>query len=249
MQKIFILCLLALSTSLAFGQGGDTTVAGQWKESILKEAGIARSDTLAELLDYDLSDLLKTDAIDPPLGFIGSNYQRFNIFFTSVKKDSTKKNVYIVTGKSKVKSNICDFKGTITLTDVGYYAPKSDNCIHPDSLKLGVVISKYKFPEDPNQKHVGTLEGYMAMGFYITPNHKIFYDDLNVAQDNYYNNQYVGTWASYDGKTTDPCNWGNSRIPACGDLDEGKKDFMPAEKYKANGWDMYPSLLNTIWWK
>ncbi|MEO7049458.1 MAG: hypothetical protein ABI091_29410, partial [Ferruginibacter sp.] len=42
-----------------------------------------------------------------PLGFIGDTYQRFYIHFISVKQNKLNPYQYIVTGKTKVKENIC----------------------------------------------------------------------------------------------------------------------------------------------
>ena len=35
------------------------------------------------------------------------------------------------------------------------------------------------------------------------------------------------------------CNWGDYRIPNCGDLDIGAGGFSPADKYLTNGWQNY----------
>jgi hypothetical protein len=33
------------------------------------------------------------------------------------------------------------------------------------------------------------------------------------------------------------CNWGEIRIPFCGDLDGGAGEFIPNPKYVKNGWE------------
>ncbi len=45
-----------------------------------------------------------------PLGFIGENYQRFYIHFIAAHRNPTNNLQYLVTGKTKVRSNICFFK-------------------------------------------------------------------------------------------------------------------------------------------
>jgi hypothetical protein len=246
-KLLFFICLpwvgfLSFAQSIAVSEAAD-----KWKNGYLNDTNFIKSDA-SELNSHDLSYLFRTDIDDQPLGFIGNNYERFEIFYTSIKKDSVQPNVYHIKGRNRVKGNICDFSGTIAITDAGYYTHKSDWGNYPDSVKLGMLFGNYLFKEDTTQKHAGTLQGYVAIRYYATPEGRILPDDFNIASDAYYNNQYAGVWKSYDGKTEHACNWGKYRIPACGDLDAGKKYFMPADKYKANGWDRYPSLLNTNWW-
>lgn len=68
-----------------------------------------------KLASANIGDLFKPDP-NSVIGFIGSNYQRFQVYFASVTKDKKNPNVYNVKGKSMVKNNICDFSGTITIT-------------------------------------------------------------------------------------------------------------------------------------
>ncbi len=76
--------------------------------------------------------------------------------------------------------------------------------------------------------------------------------------DGYSNNLFTGTWSSYGGSMTKPCNWGDYRIPNCGDLDSGDGEFVPNEKYRSKGWQSYVDAMNapldtrvkqTPWWK
>ena len=250
MKKFYILFLFLCVLTSSFSQSSvDSLKAEKWKNQILNDQNLDATEHISELQEADISSLLKTDASDQPLGFIGDNYERFDIVFTSVKKNDAKKNEYLVTGKDRVKQNVCDFKGTITLTSAKYYIHKSDLGNYPDSINLGVLIGTYQFAEDPTQFHVGKLQGFLAIRYYVAPGNKIVIDDWNNTQNNYSNQQYVGTWISYDGRKIQQCNWGNSRIPDSGDLDIGKSEFSPSEKYKGNGWEKYPSIFNTIWWK
>ncbi|MDB5228764.1 MAG: hypothetical protein JWN78_2957 [Bacteroidota bacterium] len=250
MKKFYILILFSCVLSISFSQtSADSLKTEKWKNEILNDQNLDATEHISELQDVDLSALLKTDASDQPLGFISDNYERFDIFFTSVKKNDARKNEYLITGKTRVKQNVCDFKGTINLTSAKYYIHKSDLGNYPDSIHLGILIGTYLFEEDPTQPHTGKLQGFLAVRYYVTSGNKILIDDWNNTNNNYSNQQYVGSWISYDGRKIQQCNWGSYRIPASGDLDIGKNEFSPSDKYKANGWEKYPSLFNTIWWK
>lgn len=250
MKKLYILIIFSCVISVCLAQAtADTTHAIKWKDKILNDENLDATEHISELQNIDLSDLLKTDATDQPLGFIGDNYERFDIFYTAVKKNGFKKNEYFITGKTRVKQNVCDFKGTISLTSAKYYIHKSNLGNYPDSINLGILIGTYQFEEDPTQFHSGKLQGFLAIRYYIASGNKVLIDDWNNTENNYSNQQYVGTWISYDGRKIQQCNWGSYRIPVSGDLDIGKNEFAPSDKYKGNGWEKYPSILNTIWWK
>jgi len=51
-------------------------------------------------------------------GFIGDNFQRLRMKIISATKDSEHPDQYIVYGKSKVKNNICQFSGAITIQSI-----------------------------------------------------------------------------------------------------------------------------------
>ncbi len=57
--------------------------------------------------------------------------------------------------------------------------------------------------------------------------------------DSFSNNGFIGTWTSYKTNTSKKCNWGDYRIPDCGDLDSGTGEFMVSSKYIKNGWLEY----------
>jgi len=83
-----------------------------------------------QLKGIDLSRIILTDSICDDgfekfkraeiLGYIDSNYQRFQIHFTNILKDEKNPYLYIVFGKTKVKKNICDFKGTFEVTSAEF---------------------------------------------------------------------------------------------------------------------------------
>lgn len=177
------------------------------------------------------------------LGYIGNNYQRIYIHFSSVVKSKSSDSAYDVTGKSMSNGNINDFQGTIKVLSVkeqktpGKLTRKEkERTIYPRY----VIRATYCLNEDKSQKGSGIFKGTLTTGFY-QKNGKLYYDDQDkLYSDSFRNNQFDGSWQSYDSRAIKPCCWGDYRIPNCGDLDVGEGNFCPNSKYEKNpklGWD------------
>lgn len=195
-----------------------------------------------------------------PLGFIGDNYQRFYIHYTSVTKSKTNPYEYMVSGKTKVKENICTFKGTILIKEAELYKESDD-----PRYKQGNVVCQVKFYEDSSQPSSGFMQGTLTTYWYLDNKRNIHYDALMAFADSFSNNECTGTWTSYKTKKNKKCNWGDYRIPDCGDLDIGAGEFSVNDKYVSSGWQTYrkawigdPNLAETKkaraeelqqWWK
>lgn len=85
------------------------------------------------------NDTTTVDRLEP-LGFIGENFQRFQIHFISAIKNPDNKLQYFIYGKTKVKENICSFQGTITVTESRTY-----DIGDIPTLKQGFVKGQYEF--------------------------------------------------------------------------------------------------------
>jgi hypothetical protein len=203
------------------------------------------SDFIEEVKKYDLSSLwtlnkfqIENDTITvkraEPLGYIGDNFQRFHIHFVSAIKKSGNNLEYHISGKTKVKSNICEFQGTMTITEARTY----DDGDVPN-LDQGFIKGKYLFFEDSSQTGSGTLKGNFQTNFYINEKNEIKYDALLFVADGFRNNQFEGDWTSYETGLHKKCNWGDYRIPNSRELDIGAGEFSPWEKYQENGWGNY----------
>lgn len=211
---------------------------------------VDKGDFKDQILEYNFSKLwtikkINVDSADfnpirpEPLGFIGDNFQRLFIHFSFVEKKDSKN--YYVTGKTKVKENICDFKGYMTIKlarEFGIpYIEDAEYIIDPRKIRQGVLIGEYEFFEDSTQNHVGIFKGKFVTSFYISENKKIEYNTTSIFSDNYINNQFKGIWKSYSTGKQKIANWGDYRIPESDKLDMGAGGFSPDTKYP--GWETY----------
>lgn len=229
MKRILTLLFL-LTSSLVFGQPNSE----KFKNQILTDEYIVKTDIKNDFVKYDISSVLTNTVNSRIFGFIGDNYQRIRIILISVIKNKDNSSQYFVYGKSMVKENICEFQGTITITNVfNFKNPESPG------TKQGKVIGQYLFYENPSQKHVGQFKGVFSSNWYLDKEGNLKYDDLSDVADGFTNNEFVGTWTNYQGTISKVCNWGDSRIPMSGDFDTGTGEFYPDKKYQANGWLTY----------
>ncbi|WP_345949262.1 hypothetical protein ABDD95_20665 [Mucilaginibacter sp. PAMB04274] len=179
------------------------------------------------------------DTFPEPIGFIGSNYQRFYIHYTSVVKDASNPYLYKVQGKTRVKNNICSFSGTITVRQAKRHL--EPNTEYPQ-YKYGYLICEVDLKEDPKQAGSGTITGKMTTNWYIKEQGQFAYDTLEPF-DGFSNNECVGRWTPYNGGPSKVCNWGDFRIPQSGSLDTGVGEFYVSDKYINNGWQNYMKAL------
>lgn len=205
-------------------------------------------DFYDQIKNYDLSTILTADSIltedrenskdkikrAEALGFIGDNFQRFQIHFISIIQNPTNPYEYLVYGKTMVKENVCSFQGKIVVKESRIY--KSEDI---PTYKQGVAICDVVLYEDRKQSSTGLIKGKLTTNFIIDDKAKFRYDALMFVADGFSNNQFRGTWTSYKTNASKKCNWGDYRIPDGGDLDSGAGEFMVSEKYLKNGWVSY----------
>ncbi len=197
-----------------------------------------------KIKNYDIGHIWTSDKIivgdgstptqrREPLGYFGDNYQRFFIHFNSAVKEKSNPYVYLVNGKTKLKNNICNFQGKITILEAKIY--KSWVL----SFKQGWVKGKYEFYEDVNQKGSGVFNGNFKTDFLIDKKGNLRYDALFIDADGFENNQFEGTWKKYNSKVLKKCNWGDYRIPDSDELDIGAGHFSPNPEFSKFGWEGY----------
>lgn len=226
----YLYILFSLVSIVANGQSN----IEQFKQLTLNNEYVDEKDIKANLIKYDFSPIFTMTSSQSIMGFIGAEYQRFQIKFVSVIKDARNPDRYLVYGKSMVKGNVCQFQGTMVIES----ARRVKNLEYPD-VTSGLIFGKYVFYEDASQKHVGIFEGNFSSNWYIDKNGAVQYDDLMDGADGFSNNLFVGNWIAYGGTKPRPCHWGDYRIPLSGDLDNGAGEFYPDEKYVQNGWQNF----------
>ena len=205
-------------------------------------------DVTSQFLNLNFAPLLINEQRNR-LGYIGANYQRFYINFSSVIKDHKDPALYHVKGKTQVKDNICDFSGKLEIIGIRRWL-KTDRCENPvQPLVEAVTFFIYTFQENPKQKFAGIFNGYAMAQWYLDSLKGVRYDDLWNCSDGFSNNQFVGNWKNLASGQYKHCNWGDYRIPYSDDLDNGVGEFYPNEKYLKYGWSTYDTEDTTTWWK
>lgn len=213
--------------------------------ALISHAQLKSTNYLQEIKKNDLSKCWCTDKsaannsdlqtmLPEPIGFIGEQYQRFFIHYITITKSVTNPYQYNVTGKTKVKENICDFSGIITIVKAGIYTKQLDN-----RYKQGFVECEVDFKEDGKQVATGFIKGKLTTKFYLDEKRSAQYDDLLFGADLYFNNQCAASWTSYSTKKSRKVNWGDYRIPGNTGFDIGDGEFVIADKYVNNGWQNY----------
>jgi hypothetical protein len=187
-------------------------------------------DNKLKIIDGDVASI----DFPEPLGYIGSNYHRFYIHYTSIVKDESNPYRYNVEGKTRVNNNICFFKGTITI-----YKAKINPTLYYEKYKQGEADCLVELKEDSTQQGSGFIKGKLVSNWFIDKKGAIHYDSIDSEADGFCNNQCEGTWISYKTNQSKKCNWGDFRIPDSNGLDGGAGEFIVSEQYVKNGWQNY----------
>lgn len=197
-------------------------------------------------------DLGKALQVRNPLGFIGSERQRFYIHFSSIHKDPQNPGNYQVTGKTRVKENVCDFTGTLSLKKAGMFE-KDGQDVEFANEKQGFVSLDVELRENSSQRGTGVIKGILTCFILLNKQEKVDYDDLAEQADGYINRYLVGSWTSYKTGKTKVCNFGDDRVPTTGlpkglGLDQGAGEFIPVDEIRTRGWQNYGKEEEKEWW-
>jgi len=210
-------------------------------------------DFSQKILNYDLSKdwMTETSSLD---GFIGSNYYRILFHLSSIKKDSEKKNLYHIIGKDKLRNNICNFTGTLTISKAYkyYFSDSTEPYI--------LVIADYVLYEDKTKTHSGIFKGTMRSFYRYDTKKKTI--TISESEDEGGKKSkrftFVGTWKEYNSLTYKQCIWGADRFPYASNFDVGCCCGMSiSEEYRKYGWETWGKtnkkgqLLDDLnkWWK
>lgn len=258
MNKLITFCFI-LITKLTFCQ------TEKYLDKLIVTDDLDSLNYIKKFNKYDFSKVwLKTESRNI-YGIIGENHQRIKVKLISITKSSQDDNEYFVKGKTKVKNNICDFSGKITLKEVfilNKFDYGVDNWAKGKIENQGVLICDYVFKENEHKKYTGIFKGKLFTKWVIKKSgNQIEYDNIRDDSDGYRNNSFIGNWTSYKTNKTKVCNWGDHRVPNTNaDFDIGACCFFPNKKYHKFGWkefvdsleerDKEISLANQErWWK
>ena len=196
---------------------------------------------IEKYLKYDFSELWLQADNNIVYGVLGDDFQRIQIKLISISKNINNQNEYFVYGKSKVKENICEFVGKITIDKI--QESKREHFGVDDEYKYlgiktqGLLSAKYEFYENKLKSHSGYFIGDLESKWFLDKEDKIQYDNINMHSDGYFNNAFVGTWKMHNSKLVKICHWSDYRVPSVDcSFDIGAAAFSVAEKYHKKGW-------------
>ena len=234
-----IIIILLLLSQISFAQTIDRI---EW--NFPRNEELKTQNLISNYNQFDFSNIWTLTENKNVVGIIGKDHQRLKIKLTSVEKDPKNSNNYFVSGKSWVKGTICDFSGTITLTEIKevkeLHFGVDDEYADKGIKSQGTLIADYEFKENTEQRHSGIFQGKLHSKWFLNSENKIEYDNIEFISDGYLNNAFVGTWKSYTTEKEKMCNWADYRIPITNrDFDIGAGEFSPSEKYYEKGWENY----------
>jgi len=223
------------------------TEVQKFKETQFQDKHMLKMELKDQLIKNDFTKLFMQTDNSVVYGFIGENYQRLRVKFISVTEDTSLSDTYIVYGKSMVKNNICEFHGSIKITNIRKLNITQHGCEDEEKYKgfkgQFFILGDYTFSENEEQKYTGIFNGTFRSDFFIDKSNHVIYDDIENCSDSYTNNQFVGQWIGYKTKIAKRCNWGDFRVPNSGDLDIGAGEFSPDDKYLKFGWQSRRDLM------
>jgi len=243
----YLLALLLLAPGLVLSQSTEAYMETFGNRQFLQEENV-----ISRYTTYDFSKIWTVANNEIVYGIIGEDYQRIHIKILSVEQSTEDPLTYQVKGKSMVKSNICDFTGTIRLEVIreveALYYGVDDAFKDAGIQQQGVLLASYTFNEHSDQTHSGVFKGKLYSKWLLDADDEVQYDNLATHSDWYMNNAHVGVWESYRAGKQKICNWGDFRVPRSKPgFDIGAAEFSVAEEYRTNGWT-WPVQKVGEWW-
>jgi len=179
-------------------------------------------------------------------GTIGNDNQRIEVRFIEIAKDSVSHSKYHVKGKSKVKNNVCDFQGIMTVDKIMILDEMDMACEEPD-LSAGILYGSYEFLENPDQNHVGRFTGTFKIMFDQSPDGYVV-NMGGAGQEGF--NSFMGVWEDYNKTGSRFCCWGLQIPPSKNDALFKHYDnelYLFNSNYFNKGWRSYVlSNLNSF---
>ena len=237
-----LLCLLlfvGLFSSSALAAGMEPDPQGN---------GRSYTNFYSEMANYDLARFFSKDTASPYdyfIGFIGNDLQRFYFHFTEVRRSPDDPYRYLVRGKTRVKKNICDVTGTMTILRSGRRVEQEQES---PEFPEGFILAQVDLAEDNKQAGTGTITGQMFTEFHLDERGVMHASDVAGTESL----QFSCIWTSYKTGAKKICNFGIWRIPHTGlpkgvRLDQGDGEFSPHTQYSDKGWKSYIECRRRNW--
>ena len=140
-------------------------VCGQIKTPHFREGNKTvdlSKEAIALLKKYDFSSLWTFTDNAYVYGFIGENHQRIRVKILKVTKDSLNEHIYHISGKTMVKTNICEFSGDIFITKIRKYEKTSTGVDGDFANKLHYDDLNYASDSFTNNQFVGSWKSYSS---------------------------------------------------------------------------------------
>jgi hypothetical protein len=251
-QQTFKIAFILFPFFLSCGNEKPNSDNKESKTAIQTESPLIEKEMITEpeILNSNLAKVFNPESIlgeeqmikRSVLGFIGRNFQRFEIHFTLFEKSKTDNRTYFLKGKTRVKNSICNFTGELKILNIEIGKDSIrllDEMEYSKNHTLITITSKIIIKENPKEKHSGFIEGTLSTSAFADSTNEIHYNSLEFFSDGFINNAFEGKWTKYNSTETKINNWGDFRIPNSGDLDNGAGEFSANDKYLKNGWETY----------
>ena len=123
-----------------------------WRNQILNDTALFKGELKDSLINKNFNNLWTHTDNSSVYGYIGDGFQRIQIKIISAEKDTGSGDIYNIYGKSKVKNNICEFHGTIKITNIRILKHQNwdvdDEFKNKGIKKQGILLASYYFMED-----------------------------------------------------------------------------------------------------
>jgi hypothetical protein len=268
--KILIVVLSVFCSERIFSQKID--FSQDWINDFTNDSNLKvdnRFISLFNSLDFSKEFMYMSDIkqIWSDHGIFGINNDRIDIAILSVKKNVNNPLIYEVTGKSRLKKNICEFHGNISIKQIKKYSDEpfvevwTGEDHFKDTILTGRLIAEYEFKEDSNSVGSGCFKGIFSADIQIYPHNLKYFSFIGEWDKAKYRGSYVGIWQDWKTSKIKKCIWtiGDEDFPFAGDFwipltkaeiaehkkHQGCKYDIPSRnekinpKYIKNGWVEY----------
>lgn len=205
-------------------------------------------------LKYDLTEFLYTDENFGTDGVFDTIYQRIQIHFERITRDSTDACIYHIIGADRLKGLVTPFEGRIQIDNIIENVGNIYERNVPSSDRLIEFYASYKFTESVSKAGSGIFEGRLTIYMTMNEDNKLLDNMGEYMGDGFENFTYEGTWQNHNMGRIKQCTWGQGRLPNTKDFDVGAGGLFVNDKYRKNGWEMDENNMNYLdnpkkWWR